>query len=160
MATPTVPLTKPGAIATGAIIKSAGSDIGTAAAAGDRWVIKTERLRFRVWSPVIETTGDGDVGPVFENNRRLYGQFSLTGFMVAGQTVGLINLKDQESTALPTIGFVFGAAEDWPGDGTYDANFVMEDIQVDLQARGNVVGLAMRGRITNTDISAAGNDIT
>ena len=151
---PNTALSKRGTV-TGAYLRSANSDFGTA---GDLFVIKTERIRFRTWSPVIETTGDGDIGPVFENNQRIYGQFSLVGFMVATKIVGLINLKDQETTP-PQIGFAFASGEVFPSDGVFNAVCVIEEIQVDSQARGNFVGLSMRGRITDTDLSAAGNDI-
>lgn len=84
-----VQLARPGTIAQ--IIPQGSTAVGDSAASTIRIHVQAYQDRFRVVAN--EVTGDGHTSPHFQHGGLLYGEFRLTGLMVAADAVGLASLK-------------------------------------------------------------------
>jgi len=138
-------LLKPGAVGaailTGGIIGEAGTQ---------DWFIRVKRFRGRFHSPSIQTTGDGDANPRFENSLLLYLDFVLQGWMVAASPIGVINLvvaAKNPSTNAMTVKL--------SSSRSFVFKILIEDILLDWDMEAPVAGLVMRGKMTNTSAAAA-----
>lgn len=83
-----VALARPGTIAT---IIAAGSTAVGDDSGNLKIHVQQYQDRFRVVAN--EVTGDGHTSPHFQHGGLLYGEFRLTGLMVAAHAVGIANLK-------------------------------------------------------------------
>ncbi len=139
-----VALTKPTQSPSSVVLKAEGGieDAGTIL------FIHLDSSDWDFWTPVEETTGDGSVAPAWDNSEFLYCRFVLRGRMVAGTTLGILNLKDQ-STKI-TMGINYGAADSFPG-GVSDVQEVMiERVRVHHRVRAVNVGVVIIGYTTDT----------
>lgn len=123
-----------------------------------KWVIQVQRSQWEFYTTEREITGDGDGAPVWQNNQLVYGRFTLLGWMVASQTVGIGNLADQ-TTSVPVIGFNFGPDVGFPAEDDNNAAILMTEINIIHDYRSEVNALAMAGFVTDTDLSAAAYDV-
>jgi hypothetical protein len=83
----TVALSRPGTVATALISgTAAGSSSGTFKIFVQDW---EDNYEVRT----TEVTGDGHTAPVFQHGALIYGQFRLSGYMVAGSAIGIANLS-------------------------------------------------------------------
>ena len=135
----TVALEKPGS---GIASVLGGGKIGTS---GTDFYIKVLRAQFRQYSPTVETTGDGDGAPTWENNALRYTHVSLIGAMIASQAIGLANLTDTTKNPSPALTFDFG------GTRRLTLKLQIAEINIDYAARAEFVGLSMSGQITDTN---------
>ncbi len=83
----TVALSRPGTIAT---LIAAGGAVGVDGAATFKLHVQQYSDQYEV--RVTEVTGDGHTAPEFQHGGLLYGQFRLSGYMVAGDFVGISSL--------------------------------------------------------------------
>jgi hypothetical protein len=106
----------------------------------DNFVIKTTYYSFDLWSPLAETTGDGDTAPVWENNLLIYGRFIIRGAMIASVAFGLAKLID--TTVNPTLSLA------WTMGGTREVNaqVIVERIRPEWRRTGQFVLMTMTGR--------------
>ncbi len=168
---PLVDLVHPGNLPSEVIVSTVASSSKKIGRGDDTedMVIKVSRARFKFTSPQIETTGDGDTVPIFENNGLLYGTFSLSGAMVHNIAVGLQNLHTQTYRTGSVVRFYMkfhmDATTAIGGSGTGDElSISIESLEVAWSAKGPIVPMTMTGRysnynnnlmeITNSDLTA------
>lgn len=151
---PAVQLAKSGT-SPGEIIVSPAAPSGNANFIGnlvsDVFVIKVQRWRTRAWSPIIETTGDGDSHPVHENNQLLYFRFFLLGVMVAADSTGIgIDALAGQHTTTQTVPFPATMQMNYASGITRTSEVIIEDIQDSWERTSQVIGLTMSGYGTDT----------
>lgn len=83
----TVALSRPGTIAT---LIAAGGAVGVDGGATFKLHVQQYSDQYEV--RVTEVTGDGHTAPEFQHGGLLYGQFRLSGYMVAGDFIGIASL--------------------------------------------------------------------
>lgn len=83
----TVALSRPGTVAT---LIAAGGAVGVDGDATFKLHVQQYSDQYEV--RVTEVTGDGHTAPEFQHGGLLYGQFRLSGYMVAGDFVGISSL--------------------------------------------------------------------
>jgi len=116
-----------------------GGNLGTA---GSSFYIKTLRATFDSFSPLIETTGDGDTAVTHENNCFLYQNFNLRGWMVANQAIGLSSI----AAADPEIAITFALG----ANRELNSTIIVERMLVDWDKQSPVgVGIAILGKATD-----------
>lgn len=128
---------------TGAIISS---DSGDSA----KFYIKTTSANFQFSVPVVETTGSGDERVVYDHGDKVYGQFSLSGVMLASRAVGIKELVNQlddsgsgDARFLVKLSFDF-AANDVHRFDTLPV--IIQQIQIQFDGKSPVVGVALSGQ--------------
>ncbi len=142
-----VALTKPTQAPSGIVLKDTGG-IGDA---GSIIFIQLDSSDWDFWTPVEETTGDGSIAPGWDNSEFLYCRFVLRGRMVAGQTVGIVKLRDQ-STKI-TMGINYGANEYFPvGADSVVQAVMIERVRIHHRVRASNVGVVVVGYTTDTAI--------
>lgn len=95
----TVALSRPGTIAT---LIAAGGAVGVDGAATFKLHVQQYSDQYEV--RVSEVTGDGHTAPEFQHGGLLYGQFRLSGYMVAGDFVGISQLVANKNGGYGTGG--------------------------------------------------------
>jgi hypothetical protein len=86
----TVPLSRPGTIATLIAAGSAVSNDATASTVAFKIHVQEFSDQYEV--KVSEVTGDGHTTVHYQHGGLLYGQFRLSGYMIAGADIGIENL--------------------------------------------------------------------
>jgi hypothetical protein len=86
----TVALSRPGTIAT--LIASGGAVSGDAEATGAAFKIHVQEYSDQYEVKVSDVTGDGHTDVHYQHGGLLYGQFRLSGYMIAGADVGIEKL--------------------------------------------------------------------
>lgn len=119
--------------------------------ASDEWHIKIVESRLRFFTPLQEVTGDGDGGPVWDNNRFVYGAFTLTGWMLSNVALGIKELGDQGT---PLKFQIFYDNDTSFPTGTTQAQSLFEQVLIQHNYRASVVGIAISGRFTTDDLTA------
>ena len=119
-----------------------GSKIG---ASGTDFFIKVHDGDFDFSTRVEDVTGDTDTSPEFENNGLLYGAFSLRGFMVASQAVGIASLID--ATKNPVVAMTF----DFGGTRMLTQTVMVRQIRIRQRYDGAYVGVSISGVTTDTN---------
>ena len=140
---------KPGAVAdslTGTGINDTGAAFNVHVIDGD----------FDFWSPLMETTGDGDADPVFENNEMLYGSFNLRGAMVGGDALNLSNLTNTSNNPVLMLFTFSGAAGTAGVDRFLTLRAIVERIRIRWRKNAQIVGVSLLGRRT-TDALTSGD---
>ena len=140
----------PGSVADaiGGALGDAGSDFAIHVMDGD----------FEFFSPLMETTGDSDSTPIFENNGLVYGRFNLRGAMVSDTALKLNNLVVESTNPVTDFTFIFhGTSGSGGSDRNLTVTIIIERIRIRWSKRAQIVGLALTGRMTNT--AAASGDI-
>lgn len=150
---PTTTTEKPSTAAT--IID--GGSITLDGATGSKFVIQVQRSQWRFYTPFRDVTGDADGEPTYDNNRFVYASFTLLGWMVANKAIGIVNLKDQSTPYV--MGINFGSTVSFPADGGDDVAILIKAIKINHDYRSVVNSIAIAGRVTDTDLTAAGFDV-
>lgn len=119
----------------------------------DEWQIKVVESRLRFFTPLQEVTGDGDDGPVWDNNRFVYGAFTLTGWMLSNVALGIKELGDQ-GTPL-TFQIFYDDDTSFPSGLNKEAQALFEQVIIQHNYRASVVGIAISGRFTTDDLTTA-----
>lgn len=83
-------IAKPGTRAT-AVLGGGVSAIGTAATTTG-FYIKLRQITQSFTTQMVEVTGDGDSDPVYDNDEQLDVRFTIRGWMINSQALGLKNL--------------------------------------------------------------------
>lgn len=83
----TIALARPGTIAT---LVASGGAVGQGGSA--TFLIHVQAWQDSYEVKLTEVTGDTHVAPEFQHGGLLYGQFRLSGYMLAGSNVGIANL--------------------------------------------------------------------
>ncbi len=149
---PLVDLVHPGNLPSEVVISTAGSNLKQIGRGDDTedMVLKTIGASFKFWSPLIETTGDGDTVPIHENNGLLYGVFSLTGMMVQTIALGLQNLATQSySTAAPSRFKMKFALDATTAVGTAEVDVAIEVVQFRYKSTAASVPVQITGKYSN-----------
>ena len=104
--------------------------------------------RFRpVYNNVlVETTGDGDLLPFFEHSGHLYMKFLLQGWMLSGQTIGIIQLASSNN---PTAQVQFALA----ASRSLKFKAILETIAVEWDRVAPFIGVSLSGRMHDTTVS-------
>ena len=110
----TVALSRPGTIAT---LVAAGGAVGIDAGATFKLHVQAYSDQYEV--RVTDVTGDGHTAPQFQHGGLLYGQFRLSGYMIAGDAVGLASLVVNKNGGYGTGG---GATAAHTLEVRFDAN--------------------------------------
>lgn len=105
-----------------------GSKIG---AAGTLFFIHMWDIQADFWTPVAETTGDGDATPVIRPAGVVYGRVVLTGAMVDNQALGIANLVASNNSAISgNTTAVEGVILRWDSGREITINLTVERIRV------------------------------
>ena len=137
-----VPLAKPGSFS-GAVLS--GGKVGTT---GTDFYVKMTDWRPSYRSPRVDLTGDGDDAPCIDNTGYLYGQHTLSGFMVASQAISLLNLVN--TSANPVRSLTVNLAS---GHSTTE-DVLIEDIRLGYRRTGGFVGVRILLHKTGTAAGA------
>lgn len=142
---------------TGALITSLAGETGT-----PKFYIKTTSANFQFSVPVVETTGSGDLRVSYDHGDKVYGQFSLSGVMLAERAVQIQNLVSQldntqsgESRFLVKLDFDFSANATHKFD---DMPVIIQQIQIQFDGKSPVVGVALSGQTMAKADSTFTND--
>lgn len=120
-----------------------GSQLGNT---GTVFAIHVMDSDFDFWSPLMETTGDGDATPIMENNQLLYGRGVIRGFMVAATALTLSNLTASTNPVTDfTLTFHSGRVA--------TVTLIVERIRIRHRKNAQVVGVALLWRSTDADPS-------
>ena len=160
---PTVPLAKPGTIGVAVIEQADDAAEGFLVGAKNPsmgfnplFYMKVQRMTMRYRAPLLETSGDCDQWPVWENGRWTYLQFTLAGFMVEmnGTPLGILELREQDQERPNPM--------DVPGPRQITINFssgmsttfraIIEDISIGWDRRGPLIPLQFTGRSTDDQV--------
>ncbi len=145
---------------TGAIITSLTSH--TSGANGTKFYIKTTSANFQYSVPVVETTGSGDERVSYDHGDKVYGQFSLSGVMLAARAVGIKELVDQlDNTATGDSKFLVKLEFDFSADSTHKMGampVIIQQIQIQFDGKSPVVGVALSGQTMAKNTSTFTND--
>lgn len=138
-----IPKAVPGSVADAiaGALGDAGSDFAIHVMDGD----------FEFFSPLLETTGDSDTTPIFENNGLVYGRFNLRGAMVSDTALVLNNLVTESTNPVTDFVFTFHSGR------VLTVTIIIERIRIRWSKRAQIVGVALLGRMTNT--AAGSGDI-
>ena len=143
-ATPQLAAERPTAIGT-AILQSGA--IGNYDTTGIDFYIKLTRFRARIRVPDAEDSGDGNLAPSFLPVLWTYIDIQLGGIMVAGQALGIVNLRNTAKN--PTTAVI----KLWAG-GTRNiqTRVVIREMEIDFNYVGEFtgVGLTLRGTCSST----------
>lgn len=119
--------------------------------AGGDFAIHVMDGDFEFYSPLMDSTGDSDATPIFENNRLVYGRFNLRGAMVSGTALILANLTDTTKNPVDDFVFTFHSGR------VLTVTIIIERIRIRWTKRAALVGVSLLGRMTDT--AAASGDI-
>ena len=145
----TVALSRPGTIAT---LIAAGGAVGVDGAATFKLHVQQYSDKYEV--RVTEVTGDGHTAPEFQHGGLLYGQFRLSGYMVAGDFIGIADLiadknggyVDGQSAVLPhTMEIRFDANQKLSG------KVIITSMQRQMAKNSPHIQIAMSGYWTAAD---------
>jgi hypothetical protein len=127
-----------------------GSAMITGTAAGDtsgtfRIMVQEFTDDFEV--RMTEVTGDGSTAPTFQHGALIYGQFSMVGYMVATEAIGIANLSSNVNggygtTAPHTLEVKFDAGIKISG------KVLVNRIRRSLSRKGPHIRLAITGMFT------------
>lgn len=144
-------LSKPGTVSSTA--NPGGTKIG---ASGTIFYIHVWDIEHDYWSPVQETSGDGDANPVIQNNLKVYGRILLHGAMVASQALGLAKLVDTNNGSIQGNGVAIeGVVLRHDSGREITVNMVVERIRVRHRKNSAYNAVSMICHVTNTDLTAA-----
>lgn len=140
---------------TGVIISSLASDSA-------KFYIKTTSANFQYSVPVVETTGSGDLRVSYDHGDKVYGQFSLSGVMLASRAVGIKELVNQfDNGETGDNRFLVKLAFDFSADATHkmgDIPVIIQQIQIQFDGKSPVVGVALSGQTMAKNTSTFTND--
>ena len=142
-------LAKPATVPSNAFFTAAGP-VGTA---GTVFKIKVFSAMMGFNSPVVETTGDGDATPMFENNQLLYGTIRLRGAMIATDAIGLANIHGTTNDAGGAglaITMNLGTGE------SITHRIILEEINLAWKMNAQYVGVSMVLRKTGAETTLEG----
>ena len=109
---------------------------------------------FEFYSPLMDTTGDSDAIPIWENNGLLYGRFNLRGAMVSGTALKLKNLVTESTNPVTDFVFIFhGTSGTGSSDRNLTATIIVERIRIRWTKRSQIVGVSLLGKMTNADVA-------
>lgn len=118
----TVALSRPGTVAT---LIAAGGAVGVDGNATFKLHVQQYSDQYEV--RVTEVTGDGHTAPEFQHGGLLYGQFRLSGYMVAGDFVGIASLIADKNGGYGT------------GNGAVAAHTMEVRFDANKKVSGNVI---------------------
>lgn len=140
----TVALSRPGTIATALIGgTAAGHTSGT-------FKIFVQDFEDDFEVRVTEITGDGHTSPEYQHGGLLYGQFRMSGYMVAGSVIGIANLKSNVNGG-------YGATAPHSIEITFDSGIklsgkvLITKIRRAMSKRSPHVRLSLSGTFTGED---------
>ena len=139
----------------------------TGGVSADDLVIKAQQARFRFAVRSVETTGDGDKTPVWETAQLLYGDFSISGYMVSSAALGLqamrLQVLQENATGSETQ---FRMTFNLDGQHALTGNssnsqipVIIESLDFQWQANAPVVPIMMTGKISNDDVANGGVEV-
>jgi hypothetical protein len=142
-----VELAKPSTAPANAIPELSGG-LSNKEAIGVDWGMfraKVASMRIRSRNQVINVTGDGDSATAIEANLIPHTIFAFSGFLLAGQAIGLANLADTENNGT-------WATKIWcSSDLFFNAFVVVESVDIDWKVKdGPAVSVAILMHVTNT----------
>lgn len=132
--------------------QSVGSAIiaaGTIGNDGTTLYFKVQTAQFNLAVKVQDTTGDGDDLAHYDHDNELRGQITLRGFMLADSHIGIENLIQTGSNDNNPVSVTMKL-----GEGTavrlYKFKLMVADLIVDWNRVAGLVGVAIRGQITDS----------
>ena len=130
---------------TGALITSNAGESGT-----PKFFIKTTSANFQFSVPVVETTGSGDERVSYDHGDKVYGQFSLSGVMLASKAVGIKELVSQlDDSGAGDDRFLVKLSFDFAGNDVHRFDtlpVIIQQIQIQFDGKSPVVGVALSGQ--------------
>lgn len=130
---------------TGALITSNAGESGT-----PKFYIKTTSANFQFSVPVVETTGSGDERVSYDHGDKVYGQFSLSGVMLASKAVGIKELVNQlNDSGSGDARFLVKLSFDFSADDVHKFNelpVIIQQVQIQFDGKSPVVGVALSGQ--------------
>ena len=151
---PTVSLLKPNTAGAAIIAtnSTAQSTIASAQAGSTvKMFMKLQSANIVTGTTVAQTTGDGDAFEHYEHNAMLRGQASLTGFVVASNTIGIAELKGANNPVSVAL---------FTGIGTGSANryllfkMMIQQMNIQYMRTAPFVGISVSGPMTDTYMTA------
>lgn len=118
--------------------------------AGADYFIKVQRFRPLYFTKLAETTGDGDKSPFWDSDQYLYMDFVLQGWMVAGQAVGIANLVVPDANPVEAV-ITFNLTS----SNKLKFTAMLERVMYDWDARSPYIGVAIIGKMHDTDPATA-----
>lgn len=144
---------------TGAIITSLA---GQTPEAATKFFIKTTSANFQYSVPVVETTGSGDLRVSYDHGDKVYGQFSLSGVMLASKAVGIKELVNQfDNSEIGDDRFLVKLEFDFSADASHKMGpmpVIIQQIQIQFDGKSPVVGVALSGQTMAKADSTFTND--
>ena len=139
-------LLKPGTV--GNAVFNTDSTIGKD---GDHFFMKVQTVSFNFSTKVQDTTGDGDSLPHYDIDEETRGQVEIRGFMIADSHIGIENLNDNSKNPI-VVDMNLGTGTGGGGGGArkYKFKMVISNIIVDWNRVAGLVGVAMRGVISDS----------
>ena len=121
--------------------------------ANDVILIKTESVQLATSVQVIETTGDGDSKSRYDHGALLRVRFQISGYAIADNVIGLVNLEDNTPTTTPNA-----ANGEWLMQFNYHGDTrsivgkaMVEGIQISYSKKSPVVAMRMSGYLSIDD---------
>lgn len=145
-----VSLAKPTSV--GNVIIAAGP-IGIGDTSATKFHIKLRRFRPIYNVNILETTGDGDEFPFFETSLHLYQRFVLQGWMMSQFAIGLKNLVTSDNPLATRMKVKLSS------DRSVEYGAILETITLDWDRVAVFIGLAITGRMHNTDPGLASFEV-
>ena len=145
------PLLKPGTVGE-AVFNVSTSDV---AVRGADFFMKVQTVSFNFSTKVQDTTGDGDALPHYDIDEETRGQVEMRGFMIADEHIGIEKLNNTSNNPV-SIEMSLGTGS--TGARKYKFKMVISNIIVDWNRVAGLVGVAMRGVITDTLASSISID--
>ena len=137
-----VPLAHPGTIANFV----GGADLGNTGTGFRLHVVDGD---YDFWSPLMETTGDGDSTPIFENNGLVYGRGAIRGYMVSASALVIMNLTSTGANPVVDFTLTFHASR------ILTLRLIVERIRIRHRKTAEIVGVSLLWRGTDVDPSIA-----
>ena len=124
--------------------------------ANDVILIKTESVQLATSVQVIETTGDGDSKSRYDHGALLRVRFQISGYAIADNVIGLVNLEDNTPTTTPNA-----ANGEWLMQFNYHGDTrsivgkaMVEGIQISYSKKSPVVAMRMSGYLSIDDAAS------
>jgi len=150
---PTVSLLKPNTAGSAIIAtnSTAESTIASAQAGSSvKMFMKLQSANIVTGTTVAQTTGDGDAVEHYEHNEMLRGQASLTGFVVASNTIGIAELKGANNPV--SVGLFTGIGG---GSNRYLLfKMIIQQMNIQYMRTAPFVGISVSGPMTDTYMTA------
>jgi hypothetical protein len=129
------------------VYKTGQNGFGNDDGANNKILIKTETVQLGFGVQVVETTGDGDSVAKYDHGSLLRVQFTVSGYALAADVIGLSELESDSTGATGGEG-----NGDYPMQFNYHGSTrsirglaMIENIVMSYSKKSPVVGLQMRG---------------